>query len=257
VRAALFCLVFVGFSLWEARHCRDPQSGSMPRWWCNVGLYALNLALFAAVSLVFAFGGAGEMPTGALAAALVFIAGFLLLDLAVYAAHRIYHAVPWLWPFHAVHHSDRVLDASTAIRHHPGEYLLTASMIVGLAWLVGLPAAVIATYGTVAISVQIAQHANVRLPAALEDRLEGIIMVPVAHRMHHDLDVRMANSNFGVVLSVWDRLFGTYLPPLPSHEALRYGVDGVPEATAGSFAGVLALPMTIARQAIASGTSRG
>ena len=247
MHAVLFCIAFVGFTLWEARHAGDGRRVDAARWWSNVALYAFNVSVITAISLIVAAGDAGEGREPLVAGALGFVAGFLLLDFALYASHRIYHAVPWLWRFHAVHHSDRELDASTAIRHHPGEYLLTASMIAGLGWLLSLPVAVIAAYGTVAIIVQIAQHANVRLPAVIQERLGVIFMMPSAHRMHHDVDPRWANKNFGVVLTIWDRAFGTYAPPATPQHAPLYGVDAVPESTASNFGRLLALPMTLGR----------
>ena len=65
--------------------------------------------------------------------------------------------------------------------------------------------------------------------------------------MHHDVDPRWANTNFGVVLTIWDRAFGTYAAPATPQHAPLYGVDAVPELTAGNFGRLLALPMTLGR----------
>ena len=138
------------------------------------------------------------------------IAGLLLLDLAVYGLHRLQHAVFPLWRFHAVHHSDTEMDASTALRHHPLAYLMVAVSVSVLFPLLGMPLWVFAVYGVVLFAAALFQHLNVRLPDRLERMLQLVIVCPDMHRLHHSTVPDHYNSNFGNVLSVWDRLFGTY-----------------------------------------------
>jgi hypothetical protein len=151
------------------------------------------------------------------------VAGFLLLDLMIYAVHRTYHAVPALWRLHALHHSDPDVDWSTAVRHHPLEYL-SAGAVYWLAILaLGIPGPVVAFHGACVFVLAVATHGNVRWPAWLERGLAPIVITLYAHLEHHSIEV--ADVNFGAVLSVWDRLFGTYRRP--SHEP----VFGVRELT--------------------------
>ena len=140
----------------------------------------------------------------------VLIVGLLLLDLAVYGLHRLQHAVFPLWRFHAVHHSDTEMDASTALRHHPLAYLMVAVSVSVLFPLLGMPLWVFAVYGVVLFAAALFQHLNVRLPDRLEKTLQLVIVCPDMHRLHHSTVPDHYNSNFGNVLSVWDRLFGTY-----------------------------------------------
>jgi sterol desaturase/sphingolipid hydroxylase (fatty acid hydroxylase superfamily) len=149
------------------------------------------------------------------------VAGFLLLDLMIYAVHRTYHAVPLLWRLHALHHSDPDVDWSTAVRHHPIEYV-SAGAVYWLAILaIGIPGPVVAFHALCVFVAAVATHGNVHWPAWLERALQPIVITLDAHLVHHSADAAEANANFGAVLSMWDRVFGTYRRP--SHEPV-FGV---------------------------------
>ena len=137
--------------------------------------------------------------------------GFVLLELTIYWLHRAYHAVPLLWRLHALHHSDPDVDWSTAVRHHPGEYLLTNSVYWITALAIGIPGRAVAVHALCVFTIGAATHGNVRWPAWLERALRPAVITLGLHLEHHSIEV--ANVNFGVVLSVWDRLFGTYRLP--------------------------------------------
>ncbi len=138
---------------------------------------------------------------------------FLLLDLWRYWEHRLFHRAPWLWRLHLVHHSDTQLDVTTSERHHPLETLVGTVILMALVFAFGLPAAGIAFYLLVATVVSFCAHANLRLPASLDRVLRRIIVTPGTHAVHHS-DLRSeTDSNFGTVLTLWDRLFGSYADP--------------------------------------------
>src|SRR5439155_6717222 len=104
------------------------------------------------------------------------VAGFLLLDFLRYLVHRLEHAVPLLWRFHAVHHSDPDVDLTTAVRHHPVEYLL-ASAVYWLALLVlDIPAVVALSYGLALFATTAIQHGNIRLPESLERWVRPVLV---------------------------------------------------------------------------------
>jgi sterol desaturase/sphingolipid hydroxylase (fatty acid hydroxylase superfamily) len=167
----------------------------------------------------------------------VLVAGILIIDLYIYVMHRIQHAVFVLWRFHAVHHSDDAVDASTALRHHPMEYLVNVAIGNLLLALIGVPLWVLATYGVLSMTAALFQHVNARLPSWLETMLDLVIVGPALHRAHHSSDPAHYNSNFGNVLTVWDRLFGTY-HRLPATQQARI-VFGVEELNAsGRMRGV-------------------
>jgi sterol desaturase/sphingolipid hydroxylase (fatty acid hydroxylase superfamily) len=162
-------------------------------------------------------------------AELSLVAGFLLLDLMRYLVHRCEHAVPLLWRLHALHHSDPDVDVTTAVRHHPIEYVL-ASAVYWLAVLVlDIPAAVVVTHGLAVFATAAVQHGNIRLPEWLERWLQSVLVTTDMHRIHHSILFDQANSNYGAVLSVWDRLFGTYTRiSRAQHDRIVFGVRELP-----------------------------
>jgi sterol desaturase/sphingolipid hydroxylase (fatty acid hydroxylase superfamily) len=207
---------------------RAPAGPTGERWIGNMGLFLANGAfvLWLVPALVaWADPEPSEtlqemLPGGWLGA----IGALLFLDLLSYAAHRLFHAVPPLWRLHSVHHTDIDLDVTTAVRHHPLEFAAIFAATALLAGAVGVSPATVALYGTVALAAQMLQHANVRLPGRVE-RLVGVLFVtPAFHRLHHSLAREDSETNFGTVLSLWDRLFGTARRRGAGDEPAGFGV---------------------------------
>jgi sterol desaturase/sphingolipid hydroxylase (fatty acid hydroxylase superfamily) len=173
---------------------------------------------------------------------LSFIAAFLALDLLSYLLHRAQHAVPVLWRLHAVHHSDPDVDFSTSVRRHPIEFLW-ASGVFWLAVVIGIPIAAALAHGTALFVLAAFSHANLRWPASVERALRPVIVTAGLHLVHHSVDERDLNHNFGAVLSVWDRLFGTYTP---AHPIGQFGVAELDRAAACRLWGMLAAPWSFA-----------
>lgn len=216
------------------------------RWGVNIGCWLLGAWAVAWLPENWAGGLAGGQPFAWLNAAagpgVALAAGLLGLDLFTYGAHRLFHTAP-LWPIHAVHHADLRVDASTALRHHPFEAVGMALLGGALFALLGLPGWLLALYGVMALAWQFTQHAELPWPAWLERLLRPVLMTAGLHRTHHSADARHQGANFGTVLSVWDRLFGTYCPA--PDETLAYGI-GVPEAERPQAA--LLLPFWLGRR---------
>lgn len=212
------------------------------RWVINAMLYLINVSIAATLEPgQWALGGGiikfAEETFGPLAAGAV---GLLALDLGFYALHRLQHASLYLWRLHAVHHSDLDVDVTTAVRHHPGEFLVNCLALGALTMLLGIPPAVIALYGAMAISLQMIQHANLGWPAWAE-RVAGMLFVtPSLHHRHHSCDPCVSSTNFGVVLSVWDRIFHTLNP---CSAVVAFGVVNIDEPRCRTLWAVLALPM--------------
>ena len=135
---------------------------------------------------------------------------------------RLEHALFPLWRLHAVHHAD--VDASTAVRHHPIEAILNGIVMLAFMLVLGMPLWTLPTYAVIALAVQAAQHANLKLPARLERSLGLALMTPGLHRTHHASTPEYYGTNFGTVLSVWDRCFFTLAPPLPDRDPPSFGV---------------------------------
>jgi sterol desaturase/sphingolipid hydroxylase (fatty acid hydroxylase superfamily) len=141
---------------------------------------------------------------------LIITLSVLLLDLMIYWQHRIFHLVPMLWRFHKVHHADSHIDASTGLRFHPIEILLSI-LLKGLAvLLLGVPAIAVIIFEVALNGFALFNHANIRLPRWLEYPLRTILITQVLHRIHHSQVVEETNSNYGFSVSWWDRLFGSY-----------------------------------------------
>ena len=171
-------------------------------------------------------------------------AGIVLLDLAIYLQHVMFHAVPALWRLHRMHHADLDIDLTTGARFHPIEIAL--SMLIKFAAIAALgvaPAAVL-LFEVLLNATSIFNHANVRIAPALEPTLRWLVVTPDMHRVHHSVERDETNSNFGFNLSLWDRLFGTYrAQPRAGHEAMTIGIPDFRDAAeCSTLAGMLAIP---------------
>lgn len=225
--------------------------GVMAVFWLAEGYYAfvrhdydkwgharVNLALLALVLVInVAFGAATlgvfewlaaadfgllhlvDWPTWAELAAAV-----LLLDLvAQYGIHYALHKVPALWRLHIVHHSDTHVDVTSGTRHHPLDFLAREVAALVVVVITGMPLAFYLFYRTVTVFFTYWTHANVRLPSRLERPLSYAFVTPHMHKVHHHHTLPHTDTNFGNMLSVWDRLFGTY--GTLDERDLVYGVD--------------------------------
>ena len=155
----------------------------------------------------------GLVSHAGLPIAIEFLLTFLLLDFWRYWEHRLFHRVPLLWRVHLVHHSDTQVDVTTSERHHPFEFLIGTAVLMALIAALGLSAAPAGLYLLAATVVALCSHANLRVPGALDRRLRWLIVTPAVHAVHHSDLQRQTDSNYGSVLTVWDRIFGTYSDP--------------------------------------------
>ncbi len=154
----------------------------------------------------------------------VLIVDILILDFMIYWWHRANHEFQPLWRFHQVHHLDRRLDSTSAVRFHFGEVLLSACFRVVVVILLDIPFAAIILHETVVLVAAIFQHSNVRLPKGLERALSWVIITPGIHWIHHHAVRSDTDSNYGTLLSLWDRLFGS-LSPTRRHPEMPIGVE--------------------------------
>lgn len=232
----LTVVICLAFLLVELRLAGWPgQAGRWTRWGANALLFGTGVgalvALASASTTVTSWIGGARMVTPlvdlGLPAPLLVVASFLIIDFLMYLLHLGSHMVPLLWRLHRTHHSDVVLDASTGVRHHPLETVFSNVVMLALFALLGLPLLVILAYGLISLVWQFVTHADVRLPEALDRPLRTVLVTPGMHRIHHSTNMAEGNSNFGQVLSIWDRLFGTYRSRQErEREALTMGVAG-------------------------------
>jgi sterol desaturase/sphingolipid hydroxylase (fatty acid hydroxylase superfamily) len=235
IRLTSFAGVFLLMALWEFLTPRRPQAITRRlRWPNNLGLVVLDTLVvrllfpFAAVGLAFLAQakGWGLLNVIGLPAWLAVPVAVLLLDLVIYGQHVVFHAVPVLWRLHRMHHADLECDVTTGLRFHPGEIVL--SMVIKFAAILALGAMPLAVliFEVLLNATSMFNHGNVRLPLWLDRVLRVIVVTPEMHRVHHSIDRRERDSNFGFNLPWWDRLFGTYrAQPALGHSHMIIGID--------------------------------
>lgn len=152
------------------------------------------------------------------------IISFVALDLvSQYFAHYLLHRVKWMWKLHMVHHSDTKVDLTTGVRQHPIEFILREALALITFILFGMPVAYYLFYRTITIFFTYWTHANIRLPLWLDKTLSFIIITPNTHKFHHHFERPWTDTNFGNVLSIWDRMFGTFT--YDDTSKIKYGLD--------------------------------
>jgi sterol desaturase/sphingolipid hydroxylase (fatty acid hydroxylase superfamily) len=165
----------------------------------------------------------------------------LALDLAFYLLHVAMHRIPSWWRFHAVHHSDPALDVSSTLRQHPGESLLRFAAISAFALPLGASPEAFAVYRALAVVTGLLEHANFRLPPRFEAALSWIFTWPTVHKVHHSRFRHFTNSNYGNIVSLWDRAFGTFTHAREGRSVV-YGLAGFDAPAVHTTAALLSVP---------------
>src|SRR6516164_8772529 len=206
---------------------------AMALWPSNLAIVALNIVLLrillpataVSLALLAAQRGWGLLNNLRLPWWSTFVASVVLLDLAIYLQHVMFHAVPALWRLHRMHHADLDIDVTTGARFHPIEILLSMGIKLGVVAALGTPAVAVLAFEVLLNATSIFNHSNVRMPAWLDRALRWIVVTPEMHRVHHSVVPRETNSNFGFSLPWWDRLFGSYrAQPAAGHEGMTIGI---------------------------------
>jgi sterol desaturase/sphingolipid hydroxylase (fatty acid hydroxylase superfamily) len=152
------------------------------------------------------------------------VIGFFTLDFfGGWLVHLVEHKVNLLWRFHIVHHADNNVDVTTALRHHPIESVLRGIFFLMGVFVSGAPMYAVMIFQTLLVLFAQFSHANISLPRWLDKMLSYVIVSPNMHKVHHHWQQPYTDSNYGAVLSIWDRMFGTYKKLDPSQ--IHYGLD--------------------------------
>ena len=253
IRLGGFCAVFLAVALaerWAPR--RRASTATAPRWRANLGLVVMDsllLRLLHAASAVAVALAVEEQGWGmfnrlhGLPSGLESMMAVVFLDLAIYLQHVLFHAVPLLWRFHRVHHSDRDFDVTTGVRFHPVEVLLSMLYKMAVVALLGLPAVAVMAFEVILNATSLFNHGNVFVPLRLDRALRWILVTPDMHRVHHSPVRLETDSNYGFNLPWWDRLFGTYRSqPATGHDAMAIGLDDIRQPERWPLLGLLAMP---------------
>lgn len=250
IRFAIFLGVFLVMAAIELGWPKRALIASKRRrWFTNVGIAAAGTAVLRLMAVL-------AVPVAAVAAAfyaqqhqigllnqvawpawIEIPIALLVLDLSIWFQHLVSHKVPLFWRLHQVHHADRDIDVTTAVRFHPVEIAL--SMLWKIVVVVPLGASPLAVFlfEVILNACAMFNHANIALPQWLDRILRLLVVTPDMHRVHHSVLRREHNTNYGFNLSLWDRLFRTYtaqpegghqgmtigLPPYQSEAPTRFG----------------------------------
>ena len=253
IRLALFLGVFSALALWEALAPRRLITYSRPsRWVNNIGIVAVDTVVVRLLFPILAVGvavwvrdaGWGLLNQLAIADWVLFALALLLLDLALYGQHWLFHAVPFLWRLHRVHHADIDVDVTTGVRFHPVEIVLSMLIKFGVIVVLGASPLAVLVFEVILNATSMFNHSNVRLSRPVDAALRWLVVTPDMHRVHHSIEEDESNRNFGFNLPWWDRIFGTYrADPRGGHDGMVTGIRDFREPRhCVSLVGLLALP---------------
>jgi sterol desaturase/sphingolipid hydroxylase (fatty acid hydroxylase superfamily) len=234
LRVGAALAAFSALALWELLAPRRVLSvGRARRWPSNLGILRIDAVLVrllipttaVGVAVIASQNGWGLLNITPWPAWLEGLAGFLMLDLAIYAQHVVFHKVPMLWRLHRMHHADLDIDVSTGLRFHPIEIVLSMLIKIAVVVVVGVPAVAVIAFEVVLNATSMFNHSNAAMPLWLDRIVRLLVVTPDMHRVHHSIRRHETDSNFGFNLPWWDRLFGTYRPlPEAGHDHMTIGL---------------------------------
>lgn len=238
IRLTVFLGLFCILALAEHLRPRRRRTQSQPRrWGTNWAIVLLDTALLRLMAFA--------LPLLAVGAALdaadngwglfnwldwplwvELVLAIAILDFLIWFQHVITHKIPILWRLHRVHHADRDMDVTTAIRFHPIEIGLSMLLKIGAVYVLGPAALAVILFEILLNGCAMFNHANIHLPKPLDRVLRLVLVTPDMHRVHHSIHRDEHDTNFGFSLSIWDRLFGFYTPqPRDGHDGMTVGLQ--------------------------------
>lgn len=225
----LLLLLMAAEALWPRKQRR---LGRWQRWSNNLLLTFSNTLILrivvpltgVALAVYAADTGIGLFNWLALPSWIAVLLAILILDMLIYWQHVAFHKIPMLWRLHRVHHTDTDIDVTTGARFHTVEIILSMFIKVAAILLLGAPALAVVLFEVILNAMAMFNHANLRLPLTLDAKLRQIIVTPDFHRVHHSIHRDECNANYGFNLSVWDRLFNSYVAqPKDGHDDMMIG----------------------------------
>jgi len=223
-RLTFFAAFFLSLAVLELAHPRLERPDLMRalkarRWFTNLSILVLSSLMLRMIFPAAATGvalyadahGYGILPMLGLPPFVSGVLAFVILDFAIWLEHVIFHKVPLFWRIHRVHHADTGLDLTTGLRFHPMEILLSILWKSAVILAIGAPPVSVLIFEIVLNGASMFNHANVRLSARADCVLRRVIVTPDMHSVHHSAEPAETDTNYGFNLSIWDRLFSTYL----------------------------------------------
>jgi sterol desaturase/sphingolipid hydroxylase (fatty acid hydroxylase superfamily) len=253
---AIFIVVAIAELFFAARAANSPDT----RLLTNFGLATLNIGLLTIIPVgIVATAAYGEshhiglLNQISLPAWAALGVTLICRTLSQYVVHRLFHAVPALWRLHRVHHADRLMDASTALRNHPGEQLILLALVCPAVLALGLPVWAVVLVELATFAVAVVSHANLHIALSWSRRLSWLVVTPAFHLVHHSAERSEHDSNFGDLTTFWDALFGSYRDR-PS--IARLGLGDASDARADNLIAQLCSPF-VSERASAPPKGRG
>lgn len=197
---------------------RDRLQKRASRWTTNLGLVIIDTLAIRLLFPIIAVGvalwaqaqGWGVLNLMALPDWAAILLAIIILDMMIYWQHVAFHHIPVLWRLHKVHHADRDLDASSGLRFHPVEIVISMLYKMAVVVALGAPVMAVIIFEILLNACALFNHANVRLPRGIERPLRMVMVTPALHRIHHSVIERETNTNFGFSVIWWDKIFRSY-----------------------------------------------
>lgn len=245
---------FVVVAGWETlRPLRPATVPLLPRWTVNLALLVISHAVVYLLLPVVTIGAAwyaqergwGLLPAVGLSAVAATAVGMVALDLLRWVMHWALHRLPVLWRLHRVHHSDLDYDCTIGLRFHPAEALLMQVVLIAAVIGLGVSPLTVLLSDVLTIALGYFAHGNVSLPQRWDRVLRAALVTPDVHRVHHSVRVDESRSNFGSILTWWDRLFGTFrAEPAGGQLGMVIGLEELRDPRQLTLARVLWMPIS-------------
>lgn len=252
IRLISFFTIFALIAIWEFAAPLRPLTTPKPqRWFSNLTIVILNtlvVRLFFSTTVVgFAViasqNGWGFLNLLGWPNWLDGITAVVALDFILYLQHVMFHAVPFLWRFHMMHHADLDVDVTTGARFHLVEIVVSMIIKLAVVALIGASPRAVITFEILLNATSMFNHGNVRMPGGLDRVMRWMVVTPDMHRVHHSVIREETNSNFGFNLPWWDRLLGTYRPaPERGQTGMILGLNQFRDPSQLTLPWMLALP---------------
>ncbi|PPD03553.1 MAG: fatty acid hydroxylase [Methylobacter sp.] len=221
----LLILAFVTLVYFEKRKPYRVFAKSVHKqsFFTNISAFLINnviLTVIRASSLFFIaqqFAGHGIL-SGMSDGPVKWLLAFALFDLSIYVWHYLSHKYEWLWRFHKIHHSDKSFNVTTGFRFHVFDLLLEIVYKCLFVVVIGVDAYLVLTIEIIELFFIFFHHSNLQVPK--EQEISQWIITPSLHRVHHSTLRKEHDSNYGIALSIWDRLFGTRKELIPANIGL-------------------------------------
>ena len=220
IRLGAFFGILGVMALWEILAPRRALTVSKAvRWINNLGIVFFNTFLVWLIFPVVSVGmalfasqqGWGIFNYFELPFWLTVVISIVVLDFIIYLQHVMVHAVPALWRLHRVHHADLDYDVTIGVCFHFIEIILSMLIKFVIIIVLGLLVVAVVIFEVILNAMVMFNHGNISLPKVLDRMLCWLVVTSDMHCVYHFVEDNEANSNYGFNLSIWDRIFGTYI----------------------------------------------